>query len=159
MYQIAIQRALKKAQAPANIMLRKWAKLALQKETKAAEMTIRLVSIKEMTELNLTYRRKSGPTNVLSFPFSHHPDITLDPPLLGDVIICPDVVNKEAEDLSIENTAHWAHIVIHGVLHLLGHDHVVELDALKMENLEIAILADLGFSNPYENGDDIKHYE
>lgn len=159
MYQIAIQRAAKKSPAPANILLRNWAKLALQEEAKMGEITIRLATIEEMTQLNTTYRKKLGATNVLSFPFSKHPGMEMDIPTLGDILICPEVVNKEAKDLAISEEAHWAHIVIHGVLHLLGHDHVTEKDAEKMEAIEIRILAGLGFANPYENGDDINHYE
>lgn len=149
MYQILIQRASNEP-GPSNTNIRKWAAHILKKQIKAAELTIRLVNSDEITFLNKTYRQKDKPTNVLSFPFQPPIDLALDPPLLGDVIICNEVVNQEATNQHIENVAHWAHIIIHGILHLLGHNHEEENEAQVMEQIEIDSLAELGFPNPYE---------
>lgn len=159
MYQITIQHATNLSRVPTDTNLRNWAQLALLSKVEDAELTIRIVDIAEMTELNETYRKKKGPTNVLSFPFETPKDITLDTTILGDIIICADVVNQEAHDQHKNVEAHWAHMVIHGVFHLLGYDHVKDKEAAIMEALETATMQQLGFSNPYELGDDIKHYD
>ena len=142
-YQIAVQRASTVASIPKNKELKQWAIAALSAKIDEAEVTIRIVDVSEMTELNTRYRHKQGPTNVLSFPF----DI---PPLLGDIIICAEVVQREANEQHKSLEAHWAHMVVHGVLHLLGYDHEIENDALKMEAEEIIILSGLNFPNPYQ---------
>ncbi|RKZ36817.1 MAG: rRNA maturation RNase YbeY [Gammaproteobacteria bacterium] len=111
------------------------------------EMTIRLVDETEGTQLNETWRGGVGPTNVLSFPFECPPGV--DMPLLGDIIICAPLVAREATKQNKSLSAHWTHLVIHGTLHLLGYDHIEESQAQLMENLEIRILHDLGYSNPY----------
>ena len=103
-----------------------------------------------MTHLNSTYRKQNKVTNVLAFPSNLPKDIQLDVPLLGDVIICPSVLQAESESLNKPLQAHWAHIVIHGVLHLLGFDHVRDEDAPIMQAQEINILEELGFCNPYK---------
>jgi len=148
-YQVLVQRAVRKVNAPASAQLKKWAISALLGRMPSAELTIRLVGIKEMTHLNSTYRHKNGPTNILSFPFDepHETDSTM--PLLGDLVICAEVVNQEALDQNKLAAAHWAHMVIHGTLHLLGYDHENEADALKMEAEEIGILDTLEIPNPY----------
>jgi len=128
-----------------------WVEAALQgAEHRAAEseLTIRIVGIDESAELNQAYRHKSGPTNVLSFPFEPIPGIEL--PLLGDLIICAPVVQKEAAEQQKSTVSHWAHMVVHGCLHLLGYDHIDPTEAETMEGLEIVILATLGYDNPYE---------
>lgn len=149
------------AYAPAQAALCNWAEQALNTilSNQAAELTIRLVATKEMTALNTTYRRKQGPTNVLAFPFEIPEGVDMDIPLLGDIVICVDVVNQEALEQNKPQEAHWAHMVIHGTFHLLGYDHQTESDAEQMENLEIELLKQLGFANPYESGETIKHYE
>lgn len=127
-----------------------WAELPLYEEKKnAAELTIRLVEKKEMIQLNSTYRKQNKETNVLAFPSNLPREIYLQYPLLGDVILCPEVVQEEclAQNKCLE--AHWAHLTIHGVLHLLGYDHIQEFDFKIMQELEVKLLAKLGFSNPY----------
>jgi len=111
------------------------------------ELTVRIVDKNEIQTLNKTYRHKDKPTNVLSFPFEAPPQIQL--PLLGDLVICHEVVVEEAlvQQKTIEH--HWAHMVIHGVLHLKGYDHIDDSDARIMENLEIQILEKLHISDPY----------
>lgn len=113
-----------------------------------SELTIRLVGSEESAELNQAYRHKSGPTNVLSFPFEPIPGVDL--PLLGDLIICAPVVQKEAAEQKKNTESHWAHMVVHGCLHLLGYDHIEPTEADVMEALEIVILTALGYDNPYE---------
>ncbi|MBI1194944.1 MAG: rRNA maturation RNase YbeY [Gammaproteobacteria bacterium] len=135
------------ADIPPSEDLEGWVKQALDTEEPSAQLTIRLVTIAEMTGLNETYRHRSGPTNVLSFPFAK-PELT-DPPLLGDIVICPDRVVEEARAQGKPLRNHWAHLVIHGVLHLLGYDHECEEDAIRMESREIEILAGLGIPDPY----------
>jgi len=114
-----------------------------------SELTIRCVDPEEIQYLNKTYRHQDKPTNVLAFPSELPPEIYSDCPLLGDVIICPTVLAEEslAGDIALKN--HWAHILIHGILHLLGYDHIKPEDAILMENHEINILGQLGFDNPY----------
>jgi len=131
---------------PGQLEFNRWVTAALQQKTDA-ELTLRLVDEAESRELNSRYRGKDGPTNVLSFPAGLPPD--LDIPLLGDVVICAPLVQREAEEQHKPVEAHWAHLVIHGVLHLLGYDHQDEQDAREMETLEVDLLFSLGFPDPY----------
>lgn len=124
----------------------RWVEAALA-DHDGAQLTIRVVDEDEITELNRTYRDKDKPTNVLSFPFEVPADIEL--PLLGDIVICAKVVQDEAIAQNKPLQAHWAHMVIHGCLHLLGHDHMDDDEAELMEGLEITLLAALGYANPY----------
>ncbi|WP_419421160.1 rRNA maturation RNase YbeY [Legionella sp. D16C41] len=133
--------------------IRSWVKLTLTEHNKIAELTLRFVEIVEITELNKLYRKKDKPTNVLAFPTNLPSEIKLDYPLLGDVIICPDVLEQESREQKITLKAHWAHIIIHGVLHLLGYDHIKEQEAYQMQTMEIKLLAKLGFANPYQQED------
>ncbi|MEZ8611165.1 rRNA maturation RNase YbeY [Vibrio sp. 10N.222.51.C8] len=112
-----------------------------------AELTVRIVDTQESHQLNHEYRGKDKPTNVLSFPFEAPPGIELD--LLGDLIICRQVVEKEAEEQSKPLLAHWAHMVVHGCLHLLGYDHIEDDEAEEMESLETEIMQSMGFEDPY----------
>ena len=105
------------------------------------ELTIRLIDTEESAHLNETYRHKSGPTNILSFDYEQG---------IGDLAICAPLVKDEALRDGIPLQAHWAHLVVHGVLHLLGYDHVEDEQAVIMESLETKILDELGFNNPYE---------
>ncbi len=116
---------------------------------KACEMTLRLVAPAEITHLNKTYRQFDKTTNVLAFPSSVPLHVPLDIPYIGDVIVCPSVLRIEAATQKISLQAHWVHILIHGVLHLLGYDHIEEVDANKMQALEVKLLADFGFETPY----------
>lgn len=151
MYHIIIQQAADKNTAPKPSRLRKWAENALARKTASAEVTIRIVSIAEMTTLNKKFRYKEGPTNVLSFPFEVPEEVEVDLPILGDIVICADIVNKEANEQGKAAEAHWAHMVVHGIFHLLGYDHQTDQDANVMESLEIDILTNLGFANPYQS--------
>jgi probable rRNA maturation factor len=150
-YQILIQRAAKEIASPSSKRLRLWATHTLQDRLASAELTIRLVNETEMTDLNTTYRQKKGSTNVLSFPFDMPADIDMGVPLLGDIVICSTVVNQEAIDQEKSAEAHWAHMVVHGTLHLLGYNHEVDDEAIVMEALETTILQTLGFPNPYQH--------
>ena len=126
-------------QIPDRALLRKWAKAVYGD---AATITMRFVDDEESQHLNDTYRGKNKPTNVLSFPYE-------DDPLMGDIVFCPSVIVREAQAQGKTVTAHMAHLVVHGVLHLMGYDHLNDRDAKEMESLETEILADLGFADPY----------
>jgi probable rRNA maturation factor len=118
-------------------------------------MTIRVVDEDEIRQLNRDYRGKDYATNVLSFESDLPPE--LDIPLLGDIIICPAVVQREAAEQCKTLDAHWAHMVIHGTLHLQGYDHIEDSEAEAMEALEIAIMQQLGYADPYNNGVEHPH--
>lgn len=135
------------ADHPPAEQLAAWARAALGGRRADAELTLRVVDEAEMTALNETYRRKAGPTNVLSFPGDTIPGMGLD--LLGDIVICAPVVAREAGEQGKAAEAHWAHMVVHGVLHLLGYDHLSDADAAVMEAEEVAVLAEMGYGNPY----------
>lgn len=134
---------------PQDAQLELWARTALAGRTEFAEpeLTIRLVQLEESQELNFAYRGKDKPTNVLSFPFEAPPEVPIE--LLGDLVICAPVVNQEAIEQHKNAEAHWAHMVVHGCLHLLGFDHIKDDEAEIMENLERQIMASLGFPDPY----------
>ena len=142
---INVQRRIKAAGIPAPSSLRAWAMAALEGAT-PGEITIRIVAEEESAKLNGKFRHKPYPTNVLSFPYEAE---ALSEPVLGDLVICAPVVAREAAEQGKEPHAHWAHMVVHGVLHLLGHDHVQEDEAERMEAKERQILARLGFPDPY----------
>jgi len=124
-----------------------WLEAVLPQFQPESEVTIRIVDEAESHELNMTYRGKDKPTNVLSFPFEAPPGIEL--PLLGDLIICRQVVEQEAVEQQKALLAHWAHMVIHGSLHLLGYDHIEDEEAEEMESLETEIMLALGYPDPY----------
>jgi probable rRNA maturation factor len=136
------------AAAPNLAQLQQWCSLGLRARTADSELTIRLVDEAEGRELNQTWRDKDYATNVLSFP-ADIPDGLLDIPLLGDLVICVPVVTREAQEQNKQLAAHWAHLVIHGCLHLLGYDHIDEDEAVEMEDLERQLLAELGYPDPY----------
>ncbi|MEW6647703.1 MAG: rRNA maturation RNase YbeY [Pseudomonadota bacterium] len=132
---------------PAEDDFRSWVEAALAGRRAEAELTIRVVDEEESAELNGTYRHKQGPTNVLSFPFEAPPGVAL--PLLGDIVICAPVVAREAQEQDKTAAAHWAHMTVHGCLHLLGYDHIDPAEAEIMENLERDVLSALGYADPY----------
>ena len=132
---------------PTEEQIAQWATAAVQTEGDEVEMTVRIVDEAESHELNLTYRGKDRPTNVLSFPFECPDEVEL--PLLGDLVICRQVVEREAVEQEKPLMAHWAHMVVHGSLHLLGYDHVEDNEAEEMESLETQIMQGLGFDDPY----------
>lgn len=136
------------ATGPDDADIHRWVSAALQAEQRNdAELTVRIVDEAESAELNEQYRHKSGPTNVLSFPFECPPEVELD--LLGDLVICAPVVQREAREQGKQEAAHWAHMVVHGTLHLLGYDHLQQDEAEAMERREISIMEELGYTNPY----------
>ncbi len=152
MLELDLQNASQGA-APDEAALRRWCELALRQRSADSELTIRLVDEAEGRELNATWRHKDYATNVLSFP-ADIPDgpggePLLDIPLLGDLVICVPVVEREAAEQGKALQAHWAHLVIHGCLHLLGYDHLEDDEAEEMESLERELLAELGHPDPY----------
>ena len=132
---------------PDEALFQRWLDAVLPKFQPQSEVTIRIVDEEESHHLNLTYRGKDKPTNVLSFPFEAPPEVEL--PLLGDLIICRQVVEQEAIEQQKSAEEHWAHMVVHGCLHLLGYDHIEDDEAEEMESLETEILAELGYADPY----------
>ena len=134
---------------PAQKKIREWAGAVLSKYGNQAEVTIRIVDEIESKQLNEKWRKAQGATNVLSFPAGDTTG-TVVPVLLGDVVICAPVVQREAHEQNKTFHAHLAHMVIHGVLHLLGFDHVKKQDATLMESIETSLLESLGYANPYQ---------
>ncbi len=154
-YHIDIQNVSQDPLPVANETLEHWVVRTLEPHQTRAELTLRFVDTAEMIELNHTYRKQNKVTNVLAFPATYPEEIELDYPLLGDIIICPKVLLDESQSFNTDLVAHWAHIVIHGVLHLLGYDHIIDTDELVMRQIEINLLHDLGYNNPYNPEDNI----
>lgn len=139
---------------PNTEQLQIWVSAALaaaQYNAEEAELSVRFVDKNESQSLNHQYRDKDKPTNVLSFPFEQPLGLPRDAqlPLLGDLVICTSVVSSEAREQGKPLESHWAHMLVHGTLHLLGFDHIDDAEAEQMEALEIQILSGLGYSNPY----------
>ncbi len=147
MNQLDIQLATQSDNLPDEKQFQHWVDAVLTDSGQDRDIVIRIVDEAEMTALNESYRQKSGPTNILSFPFQPPPQIESN--LLGDLIICAPVIVKEAKQQNKQVLDHWAHIVVHGILHLLGYDHLTDEEAQVMEKLEITILQSLHISNPY----------
>lgn len=145
---VDVDNACSAEQVPSVDVVTQWVSESLSGLRERAEVSIRIVDELESAALNVQYRHKNASTNVLSFP-SHLPE-DCDPPLLGDLAICAAVVEREALEQGKLREAHWAHMVIHGTLHLLGFDHIKDSEADVMESREIAIMQRLGFPNPYE---------
>ena len=142
-----IQSASSSEDTPDDQSIKRWVSAAIGSKTGDTELSIRIVDEAEGKALNETYRGASGPTNVLSFPFDEK---TPEPmPLIGDIVVCAPVVAREAAQQNKDLNAHWAHMIIHGVLHLLGYDHQNDLEAAIMESLETEIMQKLGFPPPY----------
>lgn len=150
MIELDLQIASSASQLPSHADFLAWCSLALRQRTQPSELTIRLVDSDEGLELNSTWRGKDYATNVLSFP-ADIPDGILDIPLLGDLVICVPVVEQEAVEQNKIRLAHWAHLVIHGCLHLLGYDHIEDTEAEEMESLERQLLAEIGYPDPYRD--------
>jgi len=143
-----LQLAIDNSQLPSKENFELWVRTALPKTMVEAELTIRIVDEAESQALNSTYRGKDKPTNVLSFPFEAPAEVEI--PLLGDLIICAPLVELEALQQDKPLQAHWAHMVVHGCLHLLGYDHINDAEADEMESLETQLIESLGFNNPYK---------
>jgi probable rRNA maturation factor len=137
----AVQYAIRPPSVPTRHQFRKWALTALRRD---AEITLRLVDESEGRALNRDYRGKEYATNVLTFPLSD------EPLLMGDIVLCAPVVEKEAAEQGKPLEAHYAHLLIHGVLHLQGYDHENDADAEVMEQLESQIVSKLGYADPYQ---------
>lgn len=137
---------------PDASLVESWVSAAIQQDENSSriQLSVRIVDKEEITQLNEKYRKINKSTNVLSFPFECPPCV--DETLLGDVVICAPVVENEAREQNKTPEQHWAHMVVHGVLHLQGYDHIDQSSAEQMESLEISILKNFGFPNPY--GDD-----
>lgn len=153
MIEVSVQNVCAAAPVPSFELLKQWVQQTLSKVgyAQSAEMTIRIVDKVESQSLNLAYRKKDQPTNVLSFYYDdagseQYPG---QPQLLGDLVVCAEIVKNEADTQRKSPVAHWAHMITHGTLHLLGYDHIIEDEQQKMENIEIDILDTLGFGNPY----------
>jgi probable rRNA maturation factor len=148
---LVVQNDAEIAGVPEDTSLSRWAEVAALRSGRLSgapqELTIRIVDEDESRELNATYRGKDSATNVLSFAFDAPAGVPVA--ILGDLVICGPVVEREASEQGKPVIAHWAHMVVHGTLHLLGYDHVEEDEALIMESLERDILLGLGFQDPY----------
>jgi probable rRNA maturation factor len=147
MNQIEIQTIFKSNGQPDQKQIQRWVDAALDGFNQDTEIVVRIVDEQESAELNEQYRHKPGPTNILSFPVEIPEGIELN--LLGDLVVCAPVLEKEALEQHKALIDHWAHIIVHGVLHLLGYDHIDETQAELMENKEITILNTLNIKNPY----------
>lgn len=143
---LTLQYAVSRRGRPAPASFRRWARAALADTAiTKAELGIRVVAAAESARLNAQYRGKMGPTNVLSFPYPS----ALSDCLQGDLVICAPLVRHEARATGKAETAHWAHLVVHGILHLRGFDHQTDRAAARMEALETRLLQGLDFGNPY----------
>lgn len=139
---LKIQNRTQAKNIPSSKKMQLWANAALKKNSTNQLLGIRLVNRRESAQLNEKYRNKTGPTNVLSFSYQF-------PNYLGDLVLCVPLVAQEAKQQKKSSEAHWAHLIIHGVLHLLGYDHQKTSEAKKMEKLETDILGKLGYPDPY----------
>ena len=144
---LVIQVASRKKSLPAEESLQQWVRTALGPNAANAEVVIRIVDEEESRRLNNRYRGRDKPTNVLSFPFEAPPGVPVKH--IGDLVICAGVVSAEARTQGKPLEHHWAHMVVHGILHLRGHDHATEEDADHMESLEQELLHGMGIPDPY----------
>ena len=146
---VELQRRVR-AWSPRRTDLERWASAALGRRAAGAELGVRIVGPAESARLNARYRGRNRPTNVLSFPSPALPaPARLRTRALGDLVICAGVLRGEARAQAKTLKAHWAHLIVHGTLHLIGYDHERAADARRMERREIAVLRRLGFANPY----------
>jgi probable rRNA maturation factor len=153
---VSVGYAVPRAGLPSALSFRKWIAAALANRIREADLAVRIVGTREGRALNRHYRGKDYATNVLSFPAELDETIKLPKgvtmPLLGDLVLCAPVVAREAREQKKPLAAHYAHLTVHGTLHLLGWDHADDKDAECMEQLERDILAGLGISDPYREG-------
>lgn len=149
MIDLDLQIACEENNLPTEQQFIDWLTAALKDTKPNAEVTIRLVEEEESQTLNSEYRGKDKPTNVLSFEFDAPPMLELN--LLGDLVICKNIIEREAIEQEKTLNDHWAHMVVHGALHLLGMDHIEENEAIEMESLEKNILATLAIDDPYRD--------
>jgi probable rRNA maturation factor len=158
--EIEVQYAVGRAGIPHPASLRAWAQAALAQartgRRRAQSVTLRIVAMAEGRKLNRQWRGKDKPTNVLSFPSGTPMAPGDEPESLGDIVICAPVIRREAADQGKTSRAHWAHMVVHGILHLLGYDHESNQDAEVMERLERTLLARAGFPDPYQLKDAVR---
>lgn len=147
---LSVQMQLRvKGWAPARAEIATWAALAIGRRARGKQLGVRIVGTAESRRLNVRYRGRDRATNVLSFPAAPLPAGPEQP--LGDLVICPAVLRGEAREQGKSLKAHWAHLVVHGALHLIGYDHERPAEASRMERREVAVLRRLGFSNPYRS--------
>lgn len=144
---VEVQFAVAAGDLPGKARLVDWARAAWRDRQDRAEVVVRVTGEDESRRLNHEYRGRDKATNVLSFPYEPVPELDLHH--VGDLVICAPVVVREADEQGKSAEAHWAHMVVHGMLHLQGYDHVVDGDAVAMEAVETEILAGLGFPAPY----------
>tara|TARA_E500000331_G_C17186802_1_gene683014 strand:+ start:268 stop:741 length:474 start_codon:yes stop_codon:yes gene_type:complete len=138
------------ADIPQASQLQQWADMVfVMLDLYDQEMTLRFVGIEESQSLNHQFRGKDKPTNVLSFPFESPPGMEM--PLLGDLVVCAPIISREANEQNKQVAHHYAHMIVHGILHLLGYDHIDDAQAEEMEALEIRILAELAIDDPYQD--------
>lgn len=151
MNHVDIQRQSAAPGQPDDASLQRWTDLVLAEVPGDTEVVIRIVDHDESAALNSQFRQKKGPTNVLSFPFAAPdlPGVTWECPLLGDLVVCAPLLAQEAQSQGKPLAHHWAHIIIHGLLHLQGYDHLNDAEAEQMENQEIQLLQQLNIPNPY----------
>ncbi len=145
---IDLQLVTESKDIPSEMLFQRWMDIVLTDSGVDSEVLIRIVDEDEMIQLNQQYRNKQGTTNILSFPFDVAEDV--DNILLGDLVVCAPVVEQESQEQGKLLEHHWAHMIIHGLLHLLGYDHINDDEADEMESLEIKFLTAINISNPYE---------
>lgn len=150
---VSVGYALPRAGLPAAVSFRRWVAAALEGRIREADLAIRIVGTKEGRALNRHYRGKDSATNVLSFPAEMPEGLpaNMKMPLLGDIVLCAPVISKEAREQKKLLTSHYAHMTVHGALHLLGWDHDDDREAECMERLEREILAEMGIADPYRS--------
>lgn len=152
MLDLIIQNLQEECAVPSHELLQKWAEQALENDADV-QVSLQIVSTEESQQLNNDYREKNKPTNVLSFPMELPKELIEEMPvsLLGDLVVCAPVVAAESLLQGKTMNEHWAHMLVHGMLHLQGYDHIEDAEAELMEQKEVAILNKLGFENPYKS--------
>ena len=147
MLNVEVQYAVSNMDVPQEEQFQQWSTVIPTEKDTQQEVSIRVVEEDEIAELNLRFRKKKGSTNVLAFPAEYPPGVELN--FIGDIVICAPVVIKQAQDQGKLLESHWAHMTLHGILHLQGYDHIDEHEANIMEALEVQLMTKLGYPNPY----------